>query len=106
MPIADSKAELQDSFEMSDLGHLHHYLGISFKQVDGGIALCQNNYNDMLLQCFGFEHCKPIATPMKIWTLSFFYSFYAWHNICDQTTPNLHNCETQEQLTKIRSLAL
>ena len=38
--IADFKADLNSDFEMSDLGLLHHYLGIQFKQCDGGIALC------------------------------------------------------------------
>ena len=53
------------SFEMSDLGHLHHFLGIQFMQVYGGIALCQSKYIDTLLQCFGLEDCKSIATPME-----------------------------------------
>ena len=65
MPIADSKAELQDSFEMSDLGHLHHYLGSQFKQVDGGIAPCQTNYIDILLQRFGFENCNLLPHLWK-----------------------------------------
>ena len=65
MHIADSKAELHASFEMSDLRHLHYYLSNQFKQVDGGIALCQTNYIDILLQRFGFENCKPIATSME-----------------------------------------
>ena len=47
--IADFKADLHASFEMSDLGHLHHYLGIQFMQVDGGIALCQTKYIHTLL---------------------------------------------------------
>ena len=64
--IPDFKADLHASFEMSDLGHLHHYLGIQFMQVDGGIALCQSKYIDTLLQCFGLEDCKPIATPMEM----------------------------------------
>ena len=50
---------------MSDLGHLHHYLGIQFMQVDGGIALCQSKYIDTLLQHFDLEDCKPIAIPME-----------------------------------------
>ena len=50
---------------MSDLGYLHHYLGIQFKQCDGGIALCQTKYIETLLQHFGLEDCKPIATPME-----------------------------------------
>ena len=63
--IPDFKADLHASFEMSDLGHLHHYLGIQFMQVGGGIALCQSKYIDTLLQRFGLEDCKPIATPME-----------------------------------------
>ena len=37
--IADIKVDLHASFEMSDLGHLHNYLGIQFMQVDGGIVV-------------------------------------------------------------------
>ena len=40
MHILKFKADLNASFEMSDLWLLHHYLGIQFKQCDGGIALC------------------------------------------------------------------
>ena len=42
--IFDFKADLNALLEMSNLGLLHHYLGIEFKQVDGGIALCQTKY--------------------------------------------------------------
>ena len=63
--IADFKTELNSSFEMSDLGLLHHYLGIQFKQCDGNIALCQTKYIEALLRRFGLEDCKPIATPME-----------------------------------------
>ena len=65
MHIADFKAELNSVFEMSDLGLLHHYLGIQFKQCDGGIALCQTKYIETVLHRFGLEDCKPIATPME-----------------------------------------
>ena len=63
--IADFKADLNASFEMSDLGLLHHYLGIQFKQCDGGIALCQTQYVETLLRRFSLEDSKPIATPME-----------------------------------------
>ena len=63
--IVDFKADLHASFEMSDLGHLHHYLGIQFMQVDGGVALCQSKYIDILLHRFGLEDSKPIAIPME-----------------------------------------
>ena len=64
--IPDFKGNLNASFEMSDLGLLHHYLGISFKQCDGGIALCQTQYVETLLRRFGLEDNKPIATPMEV----------------------------------------
>ena len=65
MHIANFKVELNSSFEMSDLCLLHQYLGIQFKQCDGGIALCQTKYIETLLRRFGLEDCKPIATPME-----------------------------------------
>ena len=39
--IVDFKVDLNASFKMSNLGLLHHYLIIEFKQVDGGIGLFQ-----------------------------------------------------------------
>ena len=33
--------------------------------IDGGMALCQTKYIETLLQRFGLEECKPIATPME-----------------------------------------
>ena len=62
--IANFKADLNASFEMSDLGLLHHYLGIQFKQCDE-IALCQTQYVETLLRRFGLEDNKLIATPME-----------------------------------------
>ena len=63
--IVEFKADLNATFKMKDLGMLHHYLGIQFKQCDGGIALCQTRYIETLLCKFGLEDCKPIATPME-----------------------------------------
>ena len=37
--IATFKVDLNASFEMFNLGLLHHYLSIKFKQVDGGMYL-------------------------------------------------------------------
>ena len=46
--IANFKVDLNASFEISDLGLLHHYLGIQFKQCDGGIALSDTVYRDIV----------------------------------------------------------
>ena len=66
MHLADFKTELNSAFEMLDLGLLHHYLGIQFKQCDGGYALCQTKYIEFLLRRFDLEDYKPIVTPMEI----------------------------------------
>ena len=55
--IVELEADLNLAFEMSDLGLLHHYLGIQFKQCDGGIALCQTMYIETLLRRFDLEDC-------------------------------------------------
>ena len=62
---ANFKIDLDALFNMSNLGHLHHYLDIEFKQVDGGIALCQTKYIQTLLYRFVLKDCKPIATLME-----------------------------------------
>ena len=46
--IADFKVELNATFKMSDLGLLHHYLGIQFLSIDGGMALCQTKHRNIV----------------------------------------------------------
>ena len=65
MNVIDLKADKDASFEMSDLGLLHHYLDIYFKQCDGDITLCQKKYISTLLHEFNLEDCKSISTPME-----------------------------------------
>ena len=40
--IADVKADSHASFKMSDLGRLHHYLGIPSMKVDAGNSIVSN----------------------------------------------------------------
>mgnify|MGYP002775083318 CR=1 FL=1 len=47
--FANFTADWHESFEMSDFGHLRHYLGILFMQGDGRIALGQPKYIEILL---------------------------------------------------------
>ena len=63
--IAAFKRILQQTFDMSDLGPLHYYLGIQFVQDDRGIGLVQSQYVDKLLRKFKFQDCKPTSTPME-----------------------------------------
>ena len=56
--IAAFKAELQQVFDMSDLGPLHYYLGIQFMQTKRGIFLQQRMYIQNLLQRFSLQDSK------------------------------------------------
>ena len=70
--MVDFKAKLHSTFEMSNLGLLHHYLGIQFKRFDGGITLCQTKYLETLLHSFSFEDCKLVPTLWRqIYILAF-----------------------------------
>ena len=66
---ADFKVELNATFKMSDLGLLHHYLGIRFMQIDGGMALCQTKYVETLLQRFGLV--RNVSLLLLQWRQSY-----------------------------------
>ena len=65
LKIEELKADLQQAFEIKNLGHLSYYLGIQFVSVEGGIIMHQEKYIEKLLHRFGFEDCKPISTPVE-----------------------------------------
>jgi len=58
------KTFLHKQFEMTDLGHVQRYLGISFEQTILGIFLHQKAYTHSILQEFGMTACKPATTPL------------------------------------------
>ena len=59
------KDALQKTFEMSDLGLLHYYLGIQFVQTEEDIYMYQTKYLHKILEKFGMQNCKPISTPVE-----------------------------------------
>eukprot|EP00253_Pinus_taeda_P008579 PITA_08579 len=63
--IASIKKELGKSFEMTDLGHVHYYLGIEVTQHPKSIFLSQKKYIGDLLNRFGMTECNPLSTPME-----------------------------------------
>eukprot|EP00253_Pinus_taeda_P031840 PITA_31840 len=63
--IASIKKELGKSFEMTDLGYVHYYLGIEVTQHPKSIFLSQKKYVGDLLNRFGMTECNPLTTPME-----------------------------------------
>jgi hypothetical protein len=57
---------LQKEFAMKDLGHLHHFLGITVEQRDSGLFLHQRPYIQDIMERAGMTDCKPCITPVDI----------------------------------------
>eukprot|EP00253_Pinus_taeda_P025091 PITA_25091 len=63
--IASIKKELGKSFEMTDLGYVHYYLGIEVTQHPKSIFISQKKYIGDLLKRFGMTKCNPLTSPME-----------------------------------------
>ena len=57
-------AKLTSEFAMTDLGDLHHFLGISVTRSSDGLFLSQRQYAMDLLQRAGMTECHSTATPV------------------------------------------
>ncbi|KAM2961184.1 hypothetical protein FF1_030791 [Malus domestica] len=64
--ITEFKGEMMRQYEMTDLGLLHHFLGLGVLQTDNYIFLHQKKYAKTLLEKFGLRDCKPVATPLAM----------------------------------------
>ena len=58
------KKEMMLRYEMTDLGLLHHFLGMGVIQSDQGIVIHQSKYARSLLVKFGLADCKPVSIPL------------------------------------------
>ncbi|KAL0323577.1 UNVERIFIED_CONTAM: Retrovirus-related Pol polyprotein from transposon TNT 1-94 [Sesamum angustifolium] len=65
--IQDFKEDMMKTFEMSDLGIMHFFLGIEINQEKEGIFICQRKYTKTLLKKFKMESCKTVTT---LWLLA------------------------------------
>eukprot|EP00253_Pinus_taeda_P004608 PITA_04608 len=59
------KSSLKKKFEMTDLGHLHYFLGLQVLQSKEGIFLSQSKYACDILCFFHMEDCKPAPSPFQ-----------------------------------------
>ena len=51
-------------YEMSDLGLLHHFLGMEIYQDDGGVFISQKKYAEKILKKLRMLGCKAVVTPL------------------------------------------
>ncbi|KAM1775099.1 hypothetical protein ACFX12_044389 [Malus domestica] len=62
--MEEFKEEMMKRYEMTDLGLLHHFLGIGVIQEASSIFIHQKKYAKTLLEKFGLKGCKPVSTPL------------------------------------------
>ena len=62
--IDDFKMEIMKKYEMSDLGLLHHFLGMEIYQDNNGVFICQMKYAEKILKKFRVFGCKSVTTPL------------------------------------------
>ena len=62
--IEKFKEEMMKRYEMTDLGILHHFLGIGVIQEANNIFIHQRKYVETLLEKFVLKGCKPVSTPL------------------------------------------
>jgi hypothetical protein len=55
------KKQLVDTFDMTDLGLLHYFLGLQVLPLSDGLFLSQSKYVMDLLNCFKMDDCKLCA---------------------------------------------
>eukprot|EP00253_Pinus_taeda_P035611 PITA_35611 len=59
------KSRLKKKFEMTNLGHLHYFLGLQVLQSKEVISLSQSKYACDILRHFHMEDCKPAPSPFQ-----------------------------------------
>jgi hypothetical protein len=57
---------LQHEFVMTDMGPLHHFLGISVTRYASGLFLSQRQYSQDILERARMSECKPCSTPVDV----------------------------------------
>ena len=57
--IEELHADLKTTFEMTDLGLLHYFIGMEVYQSHGGIFLSQHRYLKQLLETYSMSNCRP-----------------------------------------------
>ncbi|CAL2249791.1 unnamed protein product [Prunus armeniaca] len=64
--IEEFRRDMMEHYEMTDLGVLHHFLGMGVIQSKQRIFLHQKKYGQKLVEKFGLKDCKIVATPLAM----------------------------------------
>ena len=56
---------LSSEFSMTDLGALHHFVGINVHHNQAGMFLSQQQYTLEILDRANMLHCNPLSTPVE-----------------------------------------
>ncbi|KAI5345110.1 hypothetical protein L3X38_012987 [Prunus dulcis] len=64
--LEEFKKDMMQHYEMTDLGLLHHFLGMGVVQTDRYIFIHQKKYAIKLLEKFGMKDCKSVAIPLVV----------------------------------------
>ena len=62
--IKECKKNLDEEFEMKDLGLMHYFLGLEVWKIPEGIFLDQGKYAVEIFKRFDMLDCKSMARPM------------------------------------------
>lgn len=65
--VEEVKHVLSNEFDMTDLGAVNNFLGMTIKRdvADRVLRISQRSYLESLLERFGMQDCKPVSTPME-----------------------------------------
>ncbi len=61
--VDEFKKQMQNFFEMNDLGLMCYFLGMEIIQSPKGIFITQQKYAAEILKKFAFTGCKVVTTP-------------------------------------------
>ncbi|KAB2617464.1 hypothetical protein D8674_013333 [Pyrus ussuriensis x Pyrus communis] len=64
--LEEFRNDMMKHYEMTDLGLMHHFLGMGVLQTENGIFIHQKKYAQKLIEKFGLKDCKPVATPLAM----------------------------------------
>lgn len=62
--VNEFKKDMQQIFEMTDLGEMAYFLGMEVQQKEKEVFICQTKYAKEILKKFRMDECKIANTPM------------------------------------------